>query len=160
MPIDSYQLLLNYAFRLLARKAYAKRALTLRLERRAEKEGLLEKERQPAILKVLERLMELGYVNDEKILEDYFEYRLKSRPEGKFSFLQRMHRRGISFEQARKMWDSRGIDEEALAQELLEKKAEQFSKMPSVLQRQKMVRLLASRGFSPETVWKVVEKTN
>lgn len=158
MPTDSYQLLLNYAFRLLARKAYAKRALLLRLERKAKKEKVDEKKQRPVIEKVLGRLAELGYVNDEKILEDYFEYRLKSRPEGKFSFLQRMHRRGIPFEQARKVWDHRGIDEEALAQELLEKKAEKFSKMPSVLRRQKMVRLLASRGFSPETVWKMVER--
>lgn len=157
MPTDSYQLLLNYAFRLLARKAYAEKALQLRLERKAQKEKISEKDREPTIKKVLVRLAELGYVNDEKILEDYFEYRLKTRPEGKFSFLQRMHRRGIPFEQARKVWDSRGIDEEVLAQELLEKKTEQFSKIPSVLRRQKMVRLLASRGFSPETVWKVVE---
>lgn len=113
-----------------------------------------------AIKKVIKRLRELKYLDDGRILSDYFEYRLKSRPVGKFLFLHEMYRRGIPFEQARREWEKREVDEEPLALQLLENKNRQWKKenMPPVLRKKKVIQLLTSRGFSPDTIWGLVDK--
>jgi regulatory protein len=113
---------------------------------------------EKTIQKVLERLKELRYLDDGKILEDYFEYRLKTRPQGKFLFLREMHRRGIPFEKAREEWEKRDIEEKPLALELVKKRERQLKGLPPVLRKKRIASLLASRGFSPETVWGILEK--
>lgn len=153
---DPYQTLLNYSFWLLGRKAYTEAEISERLKRRTAKLKISEPEN--LIKKVIERLKELRYLNDEKILEDYFEYRLKTRPQGKFLFLHEMHRRGIPFEKAREEWEKRDIEEKPLALELVKKRERQLKGLPQVLRKKRIASLLASRGFSPETVWGILEK--
>lgn len=155
MERDSYKTLLNYSFWLLGRKAYTEAEIFERLNRRGLKVKLPQI--QAAIKKVLERLRELKYLDDDKILENYFEYRLKSRPQGKFLFLHEMHRRGIPFEKARAEWEKRDIEEKPLALELLKKRERQLKGLPQVLRKKRIASLLASRGFSPETVWGILE---
>jgi len=151
---DSYLSLLNYSFWLLGRKAYTEAEILQRLKRRAAKLKISEPEN--TIKKVMERLKELRYLDDEKILENYFEYRLKTRPQGKFLFLREMHRRGISFEKAREEWEKRDIEEKPIALELIKKRESQLKGLPQVLRKKRIAGLLASRGFSPETVWEVL----
>lgn len=156
MERDSYKVLLNYSFWLLGRKAYTEAEIFERLNRRGLKVKLPQV--QAAIKKVVKRLRELKYLDDNKILENYFEYRLKSRPQGKFLFLHEMHRRGIPFENARAEWEKRDIEEKPLALELVKKRERQLNGLPQVLRKKRIASLLASRGFSPETVWGVLEK--
>lgn len=151
MQKDPYQTLLNYSFWLLGRKAYAEAELRKRLERRSKKLKLPDSEK--IIKKVIERLQELQYVDDAKILENYFEYRLKNRPCGKFLFLHEMHRKGISLDTAKAAWEKSGVDEEALAHDLLERKKKKLDALPEVLRKKKIMQLLASRGFSPEIIY-------
>lgn len=156
MKKHSYQILLAYSFRLLGRKAYTESEIKEKLARRALKIKLADGE--VAAKKVIERLKELNYINDDKILQDYFEYRLNSRPQGKFKFLHEMHRRGILWERAAKEWDSRAICEEPLALSLIEKKSRRFKGLPQVLRKKKIASLLAGRGFAPDTIWSILDK--
>lgn len=151
----SYQALLNYAFRLLATRNYTESEMLSRLDRRASKLHL--KGKASATKQVVKRLRELQYLDDQKILADYFEYRLKSRPVGKFGFLHQMHRRGFSFERAKLEWEKRGVDEGMLAEALLEKKRKELDKLPEVLRKKKIMSLLARRGFSPDTTWRILD---
>lgn len=153
----SYQALLNYAFRLLATRNYTESEMLSRLGRRADKLHL--KGKAGATKQVIARLRELQYLDDQKILADYFEYRLKSRPVGKFGFLHEMHRRGFSFERAKLEWEKRGVDEGTLAQALLEKKRKELDRLPEVLRKKKIMSLLARRGFSPDTTWRILDVT-
>lgn len=154
---EPYQVLLNYSFWLLGRKAYSKAEITKRMNRRAEKLKLLDAD--IAIQKVIKRLEEFNYVNDELILKNYFEYRLPSRPRGRYAFLNEMRRRGIPGEMAITAWDTRGIDEEPMALELVEKKKRQFrgKKLTVQDQKRKIAGFLAGRGFSSDVVWKVLK---
>lgn len=158
MKCDSYKFLLNYSFWLLGRKSYTEKEISDRLKRRAIKIKLPQCE--SVIKKVIKRLRELNYVDDDKILENYFEYRLKVRPVGRFRFLQEMYKRGIPFERARSEWEKREIDEEQLALDLIQAKKRQFKGLSAILRKKKIVSLLAGRGFSSETVWGVFGKTN
>lgn len=158
MEKDSYKILLNYSFRLLGRKNYSEAEISKKFIQRGKKLKLSDLD--TAIKKVIKRLRELKYLDDDRILNDYFEYRLKSRPVGKFLFLHEMHRRGISFDQAKREWEKREIDEEPLALQLLKNKNRQWKKenMPPVLRKRKVIHLLTSRGFSPDTIWGLVDK--
>lgn len=151
---NDYQKLLDYSFWLLGRKAYTESELCKRLTLRAAKLKLEAVE--ASIKKVVARLKELKYLDDSKILENYFEFRLKSRPQGKFLFLHQMRRRGIPFDAAKLEWERRGIDEETLAREVLEKKRLAWTGLPAVLQKKKAAQFLASRGFAAETVWSII----
>lgn len=151
---NDYQKLLDYSFWLLGRKAYTEAELRKRLLRRAAKLKLPDAE--TCTKKVVARLKELKYLDDSKILENYFEYRLKSRPQGKFLYLHQMRRRGIPFDAAKLEWERRKIDEETLAREVLEKKRSAWAGLPAVLQKKKAAQFLASRGFAAETVWSII----
>lgn len=153
---SSYQALLQYSFRLLGRKSYTETEIADKLSHLVKRRKLIGAE--GAAEKVISRLRELGYIDDKKILENYFEYRLQSRPQGKFAFLHEMHRRGIPFEQARGEWEKRGVEEKPLARALVEKRSRLFAKMPLVLRKKKIASLLAGRGFSPETVWGILDE--
>lgn len=158
MEKDSYKTLLNYSFNLLGRKNYSEAEISKKFIQRGKKLKLSDLD--TAIKKVIKRLRELKYLDDDRILNDYFEYRLKNRPVGKFLFLHEMHRRGIPFEQAKKEWEKRDIEEEPLALQLLENKNRQWKKenMPPVLRKKKIIQLLTSRGFSPDTIWGFVDQ--
>lgn len=154
MTKNSYQILLNYAFWLLSRKAYTESELHQRLMKKALRAKLEAIE--STIKRIMDRLRELNYVNDAKILEDHLEYRLKSRPQGKYGYLHEMHRRGISFDFARLAWEKKKIKERPLAYDLIKRREYKFRGLPAPARKNKIAGLLVRRGFSPETVWDVV----
>lgn len=155
---NPYQTLLNYSFRLLAGKAYTESELLTRLKKRAEKVKLLDLEQN--ITRVMARLKELSYLDDDKILENYFEYRLTAKPVGRYFFLNEMRRRGISSKKAAAAWDKRHIQEKSLALALVESHNRQLSGLPLINKKKKIASLLASRGFSGDVVWGILGDLN
>lgn len=168
---DLYQSFLEYAFRLLARKSYSEAEMLVRLKRRVKKIQFRASLRGEApaeeteifaktIARVMARLGELKYLDDNKILENCFEYRLKIRPQGKYAFLQEMKKRGISVERARAEWEKRGIKEEELALDLLSSKRKQLgmSGLSTIARKKKIAAMLASRGFAPGVIWGILDK--
>ena len=151
-----YNSLLNYSFWLLGRKAYTESELRTRLRRRVKKIKL--ENGDAVIAQVTARLLELNYINDAKILEDYFEYRLQSRPQGKYAFLSEMRRRGIEKNAASSAWERRSVHEDELAQLLIKKNEQKLKKLEPIARKRKTAALLASRGFSASTVWGVLDK--
>ncbi|MEK9132683.1 MAG: regulatory protein RecX [Patescibacteria group bacterium] len=156
MQKEPYRLLLDYSFWLLGRKAYAEVAILKKLKLRAKRAGLEDSE--AAILMVMARLKELKYVDDDKILENYFDYSLSAKPQGKFMFVQKMRQKGILAKYAKEAWEKRGVNEFELARKFLESRAAKLKKWPEDKRKQKTAALLASRGFSASTVWGVLDK--
>lgn len=156
MEKDPYQLLMAYAFRLLSKKTYTEGEILKKFSSKGKRLKLSEDESAPAGKKVLERLKELNYVNDEKFIDDYFEYRLNNKPQGKFGFVNEMKKRRISFEIARQQWEKRNIDEKSLAMRLVSKKLRILHKLPPPKKKKKIMAALASRGFSPDIVWEIL----
>lgn len=158
MEKDFYQRFLNYAFWLLGRRAYSKKEITQKFKRKAKKMKLDEKTAELLIEKVLHRLEELNYINDAKILENYFEYRLPNRHAGKFVFLNEMKRRGISLDEAKQVWDEKKIDEKTLAEEFIAGRIKRFAGLGTQTKKKRLAGLLARRGFQANVVWSVIEK--
>lgn len=156
MHKEPYRLLLDYSFWLLGRRAYTEAAILKKLKLRAKKAGLEEPE--AAISMVMARLKELRYIDDDKILENYFEYSLSAKPQGKFMFVQKMRQKGILAKYAKEAWEKRGVNEFELARKFLEENASKLKRFPEEKRKQKTAALLASRGFSASTVWGVLDK--
>lgn len=153
---DTYQVLMNYAFRLLGRKSYSEAELNTRFFKRGKKLKLENLDK--AIPQIIKRLKELDYVNDGKLIESYLDYKLHARPLGKFAYMIEMRRKGISAQAAGEAWDKRGIKEEELALNLLKNKAKRFQCLKPLVRKKKIAALLAGRGFNPEIIWRILEK--
>ena len=158
MNVDSYQVLLNYSFRLLTRKNYSEAEMRTRLDRKGKK--VLLSDLESAIPKVIARLKEFNYINDDKILENFFEYRLRSKPQGRFLFLGEMRRRGIAKEKAAAEWDKKQVDEQELAKDLIKKKERQFRGLDKYARKKKIATFLASRGFGADTIWGLMDSND
>lgn len=158
MQKDLYQRFLNYAFWLLGRRAYSKNEIIKKFNLKAKKLKLEEGQAGEIKERVLSRLEKLNYINDAKILENYFEYRLTARPAGKYIFLNEMRKRGIDLDVAKTAWASRKIDEEKLAEEFIAGKLEHFKDLDPQKRKKRIAGLLARRGFSADTVWSVLGK--
>lgn len=158
MQKDLYQRFLNYAFWLLGRRAYSKNEILKKFNLKAKKLKLEVGQAEEIKEKVLKRLEELNYINDAKILENYFEYRLPARPAGKYIFLNEMKRRGIDIDAAKTAWGSRKIDEQSLAEEFITRKIGRFKNLDPQKRKKRIANLLARRGFPADTVWGVLSR--
>ena len=156
MEKDLYQRFLNYCFWLLGRRAYSRSEIIKCVERKAKKMKLDGSETGQIKERVLSRLEELNYINDAKILENYFEYRLPARPAGKYIFLNEMRRRGIDVDAAKTAWNSRNINEEKLAEEFIESHLKRLKGLDLQKRKKRIAGLLSRRGFSTDTVWGIV----
>lgn len=154
MEMDSYNALLNYSFRLLTRRNYLETELKEKLNRRTKKLNF-NKEIVP---RVIARLKELKYINDEKYFEDYFNYKLQNNPKGKFAFVSEMMRKRVNIANAKQEWDKRQIDEESLAMQLIGKRKFASASIDPLKRKKKIANALSAKGFSPEIIWKILEK--
>ena len=86
MSTSLYQQLLDKAFRLLARRARSAAELRAKLlEKAPGEEALVER--------VLARVRELGYLNDEQLASDYATARLRRKPMGRRRLREELRRR-------------------------------------------------------------------
>lgn len=156
MNKDPYRLLFDYSLWLLGRRNYSEREMMKKLEQRSAKLKLPD---APALCqKVIIRLKELNYINDGRMVDDYFQYRLKNRPEGRFAFLQYARKKGISLELAKEQWGREEPDEIVLAEQAVLAKKRQLAGLPLQKKKQKIAQFLARRGFKADTVWKIIAK--
>lgn len=111
------------------------------------------------IMQVIDRLMELGYLNDARFASDFVSSRLRTKP------MSRRHLR----EQLKKHELPREVIEDALAeitdeQELdnavacAEKYSEQYADLEERERSQRVTRRMLSRGFDYSTVRMAMEK--
>jgi len=133
------------ALLLLARSQHTLRDLRLKLERRRYSPG--------AIRRVLERLEELGYLDDARAADTWVERRLERHPAGRASLLAGLGRHGVSRETAEEAVDAHLPlhAEEEVARRVLrklypsEEARENLARGP---ERDRAMRKLLARGFS------------
>lgn len=145
---------MDYALWLLGRKQYTVAEIRERFARRKTWRGC-ELPTVAEINAVIARLRELGYLDDALYARNFIETRTRLRPKGVFGLRTELLRKGIAMEIAREALDAAAIDEEVLALEALSRKRRGFTGDRRQVW-QKKARFLASRGFSPETISRVL----
>lgn len=113
------------------------------------------------IQQVTERLIELGYVNDEAYAEDFIRSRLNSKPVSKNKLKEQLLAHEIDksiIEQKLGELDSDGELGNALV--VAEKFSRQFSELPEDEKRRRIYTRLINRGFSYDDAKKALEKVS
>lgn len=157
MPEDreTYQNLLDTAFRLLSLRPRSKKELEDQLRKklqkcRVEDENLLET--------VIVRLEELGYVNDGKFAEWWIKQRYGAKPKGSYSIQHELQEKGISRDLIATLLEGSVGDERQAARRLADKRIFAYRHMPKNTQKSKLCDYLARRGFSFDIIDCVVDE--
>jgi len=128
---------------------------------RSEKEirdYLRKKEVEEKIVeKVVSKVKKLGYVDDLEFVRWWVEQRSTFRPRGKHVLTIELRQKGVAPEIIDQVLGE-SIDEVPLAQKAIQKKINEYLKLPPRQSRQKIVTYLQRRGFSWETIEKILNK--
>lgn len=140
---------LEYALRLLAQRAYSQKKLTEKLEsREVGAEG---------IKRVIDKLKELGYIDDSKFAKDFVENSQNIRLSGKRKIYWQLIKKGISKEVVEDAISTSYMeDNEGVAVSVLIKKYAR--NIPKNKLYERLVRRLISRGYNYQVVKKEVAK--
>lgn len=121
---------------------------------------------------VVERLVELGYLDDEAFARAWVESRDRARPRGELALRRELQRKGVTDETIHLVLDQRGarvpvVDEDGeapasadheAALRLLARRASALRREPDPRRRrQKAYALLARNGFSPDVCGEAAE---
>jgi len=146
---DERAKIMNKAFDYLARRNYAQKELKSKLLRKFPKGDLVEK--------VIERIKELGYIDDEKFVREWIEYRLISKPRGRILIRRELLAKGVNVELVEKILDlvyNRDRERKELAR-LLDLRRNRYLKDKKG--RNKLISYLLRRGFLWEDIKQSME---
>jgi regulatory protein len=147
---NCYNILLQYALKLIARKRYTEQELNKKLL--AKKIG--SKEDQD---KVIKRLKELKYIDDNSFAKDYISTRTLINPRGERMLKMELRRKGVDKNVASNAVDKAEINEKELARRIIKKKEKRYQGLDKYKRKEKIMRFLASRGFKLDTIYKVLD---
>ncbi|MFZ5535758.1 MAG: regulatory protein RecX [Patescibacteria group bacterium] len=107
--------------------------------------------------RVLHRLGELDYVNDEKFCEWWLSQRQGSKPKGIRLIRAELAQKGIARALIDKAVSQSASDERTLAYRAINKKREIWRQLPLLARKKKLGDYLLRRGFSSDVVRGVVD---
>ena len=151
---NSYERLLQYALFILSKKRYTCLEVQKKMKQFLKKHKLEDAE---ATARVIERLKELNYLNDQEYARDYVSDRIKFRPRGKFLLKRELNLKGIAPEITMAVLSHIDVDEFEMALELLGKKRFDFGGGVNNKEKARAFRFLASKGFNKEIIYKAVQ---
>ena len=142
---------MEYALRALARRGHTSLEMRQKLRKRPHHTGELEE-------LVLSRLIERKWIDDEAFVKRRVEDSQNNRHDGLFKLAYKLKQKGIPMEETQKFWKETGISEMETASAALGKFAHKLAKIPKEKQFNKQARFLAAKGFSPDTIYKLLAR--
>ncbi len=154
-----YDKLLAAAFRFVSYRPRSESEFTQFLRKKLKKwnvagEGLL--------VKVKTRLVEMGYIDDDKFIAWWVSQRMNFRPKGMRAITQELMQRGITRSQVdavvASLTPQDGFDEAEAARKAVRKKAVLWSRLPKIEYKKKLYTFLARRGFPSSIISRVIDE--
>lgn len=105
---------------------------------------------------IIERLIELNYLNDQEFCEAWLRYRSLGSPKGKFALQQELKRKGV--DEAIIQPALEAFDERENLFDLAEKKWLKLAHKDPRKRKESVMRFLASRGFAVGNILEVLEQ--
>lgn len=152
--LSDYERLLQYAIWLISKKRYTCLEIQKKLQQFLNKHELKD---ENASKKVIDRLKELDYLNDNKYAKDYVSDRIRFNPRGKFLLKRELKSKGIDEDLANSTLNDTDVDELEMAKELLQKRRFNFEVELSQKEIDRIYRFLASKGFNKEIIYKAFQ---
>lgn len=110
------------------------------------------------LTKIIERLRELQYIDDEKFAKWWVEQRNRFRPKGTMLLVRELVQKGISREIIEEVLSESKGNETERAKNVALKKLTLLKKLPKLEQKKKLYGYLGRRGYSSEVVHNVVDE--
>lgn len=146
---EEYRQCRDYAFLLLSYRARSKKELTERLKKKGYSEKTIER--------VMNRLIELGLIDDERLARDFVENRIKVGHKGKWRVRAELLKLGIPKEVVEREIKT-APDEVTAATMVVDHYLPRYRNLDLETQKRRLIGVLARRGFSPETIAKVLKE--
>ena len=150
-----YDKLLQYGLRLFTKKRYTTCEIQKKLTAYAKKRDGIDDE---FVDGVVERLKELGYLDDEQFVEDYASHCVRVRPRGRILIERELKFKGLPKDLIEKGFEKVEIDEETVAFDLLGKRLKRWLKYSKYEQKNKAYQFLYSKGFNRDAIYKAIER--
>ena len=152
MSDETMQAAMDQAYRFLAQRFLSSYELTQKMRRKQFEDPIIER--------VLERLRDYDYINDERLSEQVLAYLMKEQKYGAFFIKQKMKQRGLEAPS-----QIQGYDEMAAAFKVVERKfgkdvvcQSMYSDFTNelaegrIVNESKVISALKNRGFSPAII--------
>lgn len=150
-----YEILINAALNYVSFRPRSEKELREYLQKKLKKwkvsgDLLLEK--------VVARMGELGYVDDEKFAAWWLEQRAAFRPKGPMALKIELAKHGVSRQiiESVLVGEDRGSFQDA-AKRVVVKKYAVWAKLPAMERKKKVYEHLARRGFDSDTIGSVID---
>ena len=141
----------NYAYKLLSRKAYSKKALIEKLKNRFSEKVSNE---------VINDLKRLDYINDKKLIIEYARNKLQLKPMGPFKLKQELLNKKFDMDLIKNTIDKifQEYDEYDLARKVFNKRFENIKTCKDQKILNKIKNYLLSNGFNINTIIEIIKK--
>lgn len=150
LAADEVSRAMSAALRLLAHRPRSRAEVATRLTRRAFSEA--------AIARAVDRLVELGYLDDEEFARYWVQNRVEHKPRGGRLLKQELRQKGVDAGTADLVIEGTGIDEEAAAIELARARAERLRGLDPAARRRRLAGFLRRRGYGWEVVRRALDE--
>lgn len=148
-----YDKLLQYGLRLFTKKRYTTSEMQKKLTAYEKKREKIDDE---FVEGVMERLKELGYLDDEQFVKDYVSHCMRVRPRGRVLITRELKMKGLPKDLIESGLAGVEIDESGMAFELLERRVKRWSKFNEYQQKTKAYQFLYSKGFNRDAIYKAI----
>lgn len=147
-----YQRALDFAYFYLKFRPRTKKEVVNYLNKKSEKYFFS----QEIIDKIVKQLEELDLINDKKFIEWFVDQRNRAKPKSQFALTAELLHFGIEKDLINYFFQDSPQNEESLAQQALNKRWSQYSRLPKKECFQKSASFLSRRGFNFEIINKVI----
>ncbi len=142
--------LMDYALRLVSKKRYTVSEINKKISNICKSHPEVEVE---MINEVINRLIELKYLDDDQFVKDYVLSRIQFKPRGISLIKQELRVKGIDKNIIDVGFENLDYDESKACRDLISKKMRLWSKHPILKQKSKAFQFLSSKGFSKEAIY-------
>jgi len=159
MDFDLYERLLSSAFHFVSFRPRSVREIRLFLKKKIKTSS---SENDDTLEKVMTRLGELEYANDEKFALWLIESRQKHAPKGIRAIRQELVQKGIDKDLIDSLLSENSPDlhitpQTDLAKIAIQKKLAVWGKYPTMIRKKKIYEFLSRRGFDGTTISSVID---
>jgi regulatory protein len=116
-----------------------------------------EEEKEEMLKMVLDRLIDLKYIDDLQFLKDYITNRVAFKPRGKFLLSRELLLKGLDKNFIEDNIQKIELDETEMAIRALTKRSKRFKNLSHYDMKNKSFAFLTSRGFSPDAIYKAID---
>lgn len=150
--MDTYQKLLDASFLYISFRPRSEKELRGYLQKKINRWDIPEA--SSVLSRVIERVKELGMIDDQKFLAWWVSQRVMHKPKGRRALAQELRTKGLALEGMNADLPS----ERELAKNAAQKKMRRWGVLDKDVQKKKLYGFLSRRGFSSDVVFGVIDE--